>query len=243
MTDQIPAEARGAVRTFKTSLRRADARFQAHFESREASREAARYSECGALGRLRALRKLQRRFGVQDRTVDDAPVWAHLRPREAAIVNPRDLGQTQDAVVIEYVTVTPRGDLETGLWTLEVPEHALLRAAQRSRGADLRAFILDAHRNLLAVRRESLPTGDVLVRAGPGAFVGQMIYGKELKVDGVVVYFRPRTWLHIDQLGESQVSLSPDGTSEPWGSGPLLPFPLRSITVAGGYLSVRRRVA
>ena len=238
----ISAEARGAVRAFKAQLARADRRFAARFESAEASREAARWASCNTKGRARALAKLIRWFGPVDRYVHDMPVWAHLRPRDAVIVIPNDPGQTQSAVVLEYMTVSGEGDLETGLWTLEVPDHALIRAAQRSRGLDLRAAILDAHRHLSAIRCDPLPQGDVLVRAGPGCFVGQMIYGQEIK-GGIVVYYRPRTWLHEDQLGDGQDPLPTDGPGQPWADGPLLPFPHRRITVAGGYMNVHRRVA
>lgn len=238
----ITAEARGAVRVFKANLRRADVRFQAKFESLEASREAARWANCGSLGRARALRNLRRLFGPQDCHVQDRPVWAHLRPRDAVILTPNDPGQAQDAVVVEYVTITGDGDLETGLWTLEVPDHALLRCAQRFREINLRDAILDAHRNLLAIRCDPLPTGDVLIGAGPGAFVGQMIYGQEVK-GGVVVYFRPRTWLHEDQIQDHRVWLTDAGPGAPWADGPLTPFPLREITVEGSSLSVRKKVA
>lgn len=236
----IPAEARGAVRVFKTKLRRADLRFQTKFESLEAHRAANRWANCGTLGRARALRDLRRLFGPTDCHVAETPVWAHLRPREAVILTPGDPGQTQDAVVVEYVTIDKDGDLETGLWTLEVPEHALLRAAQRFRGLDLRAAILDAHRNLLAVRQDPLPLGDVLVRAGPGAFVGQMVYGTEVKKMDLMVYFRPRTWLHEDQIQDHRIWLTDTGDGAPWVTGPLAPYPLRSLRIEGGALVSRK---
>jgi len=238
----ITAEARGVVRLFKARLRHYDLRFQARFESIEANREANRWANCGTLGRQRALMKLRRRFGPTDRHLQDRPVWAHLRPRDAVIVHPQDAGQTQPAVVLEYLTVDKNADMETGLWTLEVPDHALLRAAQRCRGIDLRAAIMEAHRELLAARCDPLPKRgeDVYVRAGPGAFVGQMIYGQEVK-GGLVVYFRPRTWLHEDQLNGDQRPLTSGGAGEPWGTGPLLPFPLREITVEGQSMIVRDR--
>lgn len=236
----ISAEARGAVRTFKANLRRADARFQAKFESLDANRAAERYTNCGAMGRARALRRLRALFGPADSYVEHTPIWAHLRPREAVIVTKQDPGQAQDAVVLEYITVAS-GALESGLWTLEVPDHALARAAQRCRGMNLRNVMIDAHRNLLTVRCDPLPQGDVLVRAGPGAFVGQMVYGRELRArEAIVIYFRPRTWLHEDQL--TRPLLDDTGSGSSWGTGPLLPFPMRSITLDGEHLNVRRRV-
>ncbi len=65
----IPAEARGAVRTFKAKLRRADIRFQAKFESLEAHRAASRWANCGSLGRARP------RTWLHEDQVQDHRVW------------------------------------------------------------------------------------------------------------------------------------------------------------------------
>ena len=51
-------------------------------------------------------------------------------------------------------------------------------------------------------------------------------------------FFRARTWLHEDMLGEEQVPLAPG--APPLGDTLLLPAPLRTMTVGGGNLTVER---
>lgn len=237
----IDAEARGAVRVFKAGLARAAARFNQNFDARGATRDAERLAHAGAVGGARALARLTARFGPPDRILDRHAIWSMLKPRDAVVVVPRDVGQTQNAVVVDYIVAGHTGNgayLRTGLWTLEVPDHALGRLSQRARGVDLDDAIRQAHRELLAAGFERLPSpyDDLLVRAGPGAFVGQLVYGHDVKTGDVSIYFRPRTWLHEDMIGEEQVPIAP-GTP-PLGESLMLPVPLRDLRIEGSRVIV-----
>lgn len=240
--DPIPAEARGLVRVFKLKLCLNNRRFDRHFESPEVARAAARYNHAGSMGRQRALRVLTRTFGPVTFLQGDRPSWAFLRARDPVIQNPRDAGQTQPSVVVDYVVVDHEDYVQTGLWTMELPDHALHRLAQRHRVVDLRDTILGAHRALLAADLHPLPdpSDDLFLPAGPGAFVGQMTYGKDASARGEpILYFRARTWLHRDQLGDNQVPLAPGQDITRWlGSGPLLPMPLRRLELHRNALHV-----
>jgi len=241
----VDAEARGRVRAFKRELaaefRRVDARFRS-----VATRDVAeRFVEAGRLGKARAAAKLEKLFGPADRRYAGTLVWPLLRPREAVIRSPRDAGQVQDAVVIDFVAagrLGPYHHLEAGLWTVEAPDHALHRLVQRHRSADLRAVLLEAHREVLAAAGDVLPDPDeeVLVRAGPGAFIGELIYGHG-EAGELLTYYRARTWYHETMLEADRELLLPG--PRPLGLGPLLPAPLRRITSVRGAVIVQPLVS
>ena len=99
-------------------------------------------------------------------------VWSVLKPRQSIIVNaPVESGLAQDCVTVNYVLAgalprvtgnrvsagaPPRvssggrgfGAIREGMWSLEVPDHALGRAIERS-GLLPDALIAEAHHNLL----------------------------------------------------------------------------------------------
>lgn len=236
----VTAEARGAVRAFKAAIERAARRFAAAgFDAGVA--DSRLYAERGsAVGRNRALARLVQRYGEPNLRFSRAAAWACLTPVEPVIVRPQDAGQAQPAVAVSYLAAGRLKDravtLESGLWTIEAPDHALHRLAQRARGIDLGAVLMEAHERVLRLKLDGWPIGDVLVAAGPGAFVGQLVAGQDVKTGALVVYYRPRTWLHADQLGPGQ---------EPFETGesvldPFLPVPLRRLERVGRFLESRR---
>lgn len=237
--DPISAEARGAVRVFKAMLAREARAFETAFRSRVIERNAERYARCGPVGRSRAMSKMRSILGRLEHYDNPWLVWAYLYPRDAVIVKPGDPGQAQDAVVVNYAAIG-RNHFHVGLWTLEVPDHALRRLAQRARGVNLRAAVLQAHRELLGAGLDHAPNGDLLVRAGPGAFVGQVIYAADESAHGALMaYYRPRTWLHEDMLTEGQEAIGPADGGRPLGNWLLLPMPMRTIEMRGSKLEVR----
>lgn len=232
MRAPVDVEARGRVRAFKQSLAAEFRRKDALFHRPQTGHQAERYALCSSsTGRRRALSKLTAAFGPVCFTCGPYAVWTVLRPRESVIRTPRDAGQAQDAVVVDFVVAGPSRDgcyLQAGLWTLEIPDHALHRLVQRYRTADIRAVILNAHQNLLLAARLPEPEENVHLPAGPGAFAGQMVYGVTENSERMV-YFRPRTWLHEVMLDGSEETLVPGDRA--LGNGILLPSPLRHIDI------------
>jgi hypothetical protein len=236
----VTAEARGAVRAFKTAVKESSRWFEgALFDAGVA--DANLYARRGSpVGRARALKRLVERYGRPSLTLPRAVAWTYLKTVGNVILRPSDAGQAQPAVAVSYLAAGRMIEngvyLESGLWTLEVPDHALHRLAQRARGVDLGAVLREAHEQVLRLRLNGWPTGDLLVAAGQGAFVGQLVAGEDVKTGALVVYFRPRTWLHEDQLAPGQ-DLAPVGESV---ADEFLPLPLRQLRQVGKHLEIRR---
>ena len=78
-----------------------------------------------------------------------------------------------------------------GLWTLEVPDHALGRAVERSGFLHPETIIRNAHRNLLDMPNAALLSSDgstrfktPYIKAGLGCFVGEFFVGEDASIGG-----------------------------------------------------------
>jgi hypothetical protein len=198
-------------------------------------------------GRRRAFEKIVRALGpgviLEGLRLDgDYPLalWSVLKPRESVTVDaPVESGLMQDCVTVNYVLAgrLPRVLFGTseGIWDLEVPDHALGRAIERS-GLLPDVLIAEAHHNLLRLRADIVfPNGRLdkktrfLVKAGAGGFVCQLRAGEDVSL-GNAMRFRVRsdTWLAEDMLRDEQILLADDGApgqrlSDSWLlAGPLL---------------------
>jgi hypothetical protein len=156
--------------------------------------------------------------------------------RDPIIQDPSDVGQTQRSIVVAYLVLgTARQLSATGLWTLEVPDHALRRALERDRGADAAVKVRESHAALLGVSVAGAPPLGVeflIPTSGPGVFTAEWIPGRLRSTGAEMVYARARTWLHEDQLSEDQARriISPAASGEPslYDSGMLVPVVLRT---------------
>ena len=97
------------------------------------------------IGRQRVLAKLAREIGtaahyegVRLSGSYPAAVWSRLRP-QGAVIKSTDPSEQQDCITVDYVAAggfaTGIGDA-SGIWTIEVADHALGRMLQRSPSAD-----------------------------------------------------------------------------------------------------------
>ena len=93
---------------------------------------------------------------------------------------------------------------ESGLWSAEIPDHALGRLLQRDPVADLTACLLDLHRNALAMRIAQLGPYNTfrehrafLLKAGSGA-AATRLWASDEGADRV--YLRVETWLSWDAI-------------------------------------------
>jgi hypothetical protein len=143
-------------------------------------------------------------------------LYTVLRPRDSGLIDRVDPSDDQLVVAVEYlvVGVSARSDgWAKGLWTMEIPDHALHRIYQREPRADLTQVLLDGHRNALLLRVEQLrPYNSAcghqgfLLKAGPGALVTLLWHNGAGQH-----YLRPETWLSDDALAPGRVVLAPDG--------------------------------
>jgi hypothetical protein len=251
----ISAEARGQLRAWKA---KATARFggeadQADYETNALIEEFVRRSS--RKGRARVFEKIRRRFAgrgvLEGVRLDRHPiaVWSVVRPYGSInITKNRPPRLAQDCAVVDYLMVgmfpSPDGKItagiRTGLWTLEVPDHALGRLLDRSPGADLDEVLFDAHHAALSARldddqvRAALDdrhARSFMLPAGDGVFRCEIIRAEDASQDlALQVHLFAHTWLHDDQLYDDQVPVLVAGTEgNRLGQSVLLPAPLREF--------------
>jgi hypothetical protein len=203
-------------------------------------------------GRRRAFDKLRKLFGPAPvleglRLGGDHPlaVWSLFKPRDSVAVNAAvETGLSQDCVTVNYLLagvmpVCPSGLQDSaaaeGLWTMEVPDHALGRAIERSGNLLPDVIIREAHHNLLRLRQEQfegplhLNIGrQFLVRAGAGGFICELRAGPDVSAGGdITCKVFVRTWIDTDQIHADQILLADDGLpGHRLGDGLLLPQPM-----------------
>lgn len=114
-------------------------------------------------------------------------VWQETRLTKAEIGS-----LTQDCVSVNYSYVGVRDGLiytGEGLWTLEVPDHALGRAVKRSRLLTPETIIREAHRNVLGAPLKGARRNGY-IKAGAGCFAVELIGGKDVSGRAAVPYPR-----------------------------------------------------
>ena len=160
----------------------------------------------------------------------------------------------QDCVTVNYIFVGCLDGMAIkaeGGWTLEVPDHALGRAVERSGLLQPETIIRDAHLNLLdlpdtlAAQQQftDTKTKGVYIKADAGAFVGHLIVGPDVSLGNQLsAHVQVHTWLSDEQLHDDQVVLSAKGEpGKRLGDSWLKPKPLVRIeqTAAGLQVYVR----
>jgi hypothetical protein len=209
------AAVRGQLRQWKEKLAQQYRQFdRAYCDARTHSFVQDFVKRSSREGRRRALRKLARAFGPgitpEGLRLDGnhpMAVWSILRPRESvAACAPAESGLAQDCVTVDFLLAgwlpsLAEGGLADGLWSLEIPDHALGRAIERSGGLP-DAIIAEAHHNVLRLRQDQLKQPELtvlpvaasdgfrmtlgsqfLVRAGGGGFVCELTLGPNVEAD------------------------------------------------------------
>jgi hypothetical protein len=193
-------------------------------------------------GRQRAATRLRSSLPAvfEWRPVRGGLLGAYLDAVQNPIIQtPIDIGQTQPSVIVAYLVLGTDGILTaTGLWTLEVPDHALRRAIERDPRGDVRAKVQEAHGRLLQTSGDEPPTiGEefLIPTSGPGVFVAEWIVGTLKHCGNVMLYARARTWLHDDQISDRQTQQvppsAPSGKRTLLDIGILTPVALRTSSV------------
>jgi hypothetical protein len=207
-------------------------------------------------GRLRAFAKLRQAFGpgahLENFKNQKRPlaIWSILEPRESILATESldKPGLQQNCVVINYILAGHIPDydgqgrrfLTTGLWTLELPDHALGRLIHRS-GLLPDAAVREAHENLLGLptreakmtnHYQDLEENSFLVKAGPGAFICNLGIGRDGPSGEFVAHVRAQTWISSEMVGPRQRVLSEPGKpGKRLGDGWLRPRALCKIEV------------
>jgi hypothetical protein len=216
------AEIRGRLRLWKEQLARQYRTFDSAYRDKDGLKArlhpivADFVNRSSPQGRRRAFVKLARAFGpavtLEGLRLDGAypmAVWSILKPRESVTAGaPAESGLAQDCVTVNCLLAgrlpnvdgpgIPGPATADGLWSLEIPDHALGRAIERSGGRLPDAIIAEAHHNVLRLRQDQLTHtmltvrpvassdgvlvrlgGEFLVRAGDGGFICELILGPD----------------------------------------------------------------
>ena len=250
------AASRGRVRRFKQRLARDYARCIAVFdEFRRAGKKSVVRDMvlCSRRGRQRAFERIDAALSAAGAVLESVDLsdgnrmclYSILKPRGSLHVVATDggdipPGETQDCVAVNFI-IAGRVDgfigVTHGLFSLEVPDHALGRLCERGRLDDPGVIIREAHARLLAAPIEAFIDLDAgmkrvaYLKAGEGCFVGSLRVARDGDREGeFAIYFRAFTWLALDQLHDDQVVISEPGEEgERLGDMILLPHPLRQI--------------
>lgn len=250
-TQYPDATIRGRLRQWKAELASSYAAFDRAFTAPEFEQAAGEFAARKSItGRERAFARLHRLLtptatleGVRFGGNHPIAVWSILCPRKAVTTGKEDGSAVDPAlrqacVVLNYaIAYRSEGGARCGegLWTLEVPDHALGRLTERSQ-ASPEAVIRAAHHNLLRLRIDQLASDGIihtgrqfLVRGGDGGFVCSFRGGADASLGGEYsVNAFAHTWVGAEMLHHDQVMLVDDGApGHRLGDGPLLPAPLR----------------
>jgi hypothetical protein len=262
---QIPATysdaaTRGKLRLWKEAQAKRWRRFDRAYRNDAAFfPHIVRIMQSGAVGRRRAFDKICKALGpgvtlegVRLEGKWPVAVFSILRPRHSVIIEMEepDPAMMQNCVTVDYVVVGtipgiyPNAGKADGFWSIEIPDHALGRAIERS-GMLPDAIIREAHHNILRLRCDTVipnkqvdPKRTFLVKAGAGGFVTHLQCGPDVSLgETFAVRARAHTWIANDMLHADQVLLADDG--EPGhrlGDQWLIPAPLRRVVRTGNVL-------
>ena len=190
------------------------------------------------------------KVGLANRGDNSVALWSILKSRDAVTAvfaentsEKERASLAQDCVTVDYILVgTSQGRVANGLWSLEIPDHALGRAVERSRLLHPETIIRDAHQNLLdlpdeIVSQRGFTDSNVkaYIKAGAGCFIGYLRIARDVSVnDDWCAVVRVDTWLDEDQLHDDQIVLSEKGEAgKRLGDSWLMPRPLRIIEETG----------
>ena len=142
-----------------------------------------------------------------------------------------------------------RPQATAGMWTIEIPDHALGRCVERSRHRHPGEIVREAHKSVLALPLSVLGERDFIytdrkaqarVKAGPGFFLGHLRVVTALEDNDLLAMFvRANTWVDDDALHDRQIAVMDAGDGERLGDSILRPIPLRSAEVQAFFAMVK----
>jgi hypothetical protein len=189
----IPAEVRGKVRIFKRQTAERRARLDAALADGLTGAITGFCHRVTEKGRTRALQQLRRRI---DPHANFEIARLHGKPLAlwASIALDEDEG-----AAMHFLMIGGQSAISRGIWNLRVLPHAIGRFFERG-GRNLDGTLLSANHAVVKGKLYQTASGEVLVSAPPGAFIGRVDPGGFADA-GVVV---ARTWVPADQLHPDQ---------------------------------------
>jgi hypothetical protein len=232
----IPAQARGKLRIWKTTLSAQYNTLSSTLAAGSLSMLAHEFvTRQSVIGRSRVLRSITKTLGKSvyfERCDLQVPfaIFSLINPTGVPVLDSDEPSDAQPNVCVDYFAVGALGDSlwRKGFYSIQVPDHALGRCLQRLPKADLSSIMIDAHRSSLQLRVAQIapytqtPRRAFLLKAGDGAFTTLAWISPG---DPHKFFLRAETWLHSDQLFPHRTILMPDDEpGEKLGERLLRPF-------------------
>jgi len=223
LDDRVPEAAKREVRNFKRSLEASAQAIGAAMRGTDWRGPAGDYFyKKNAVGRTRALLRLKHLFRGASVQVRDlgAPLGEAVLIKWLAPTGPlmalAEPSFQQESVIVHLDALVRwrQSVVSVALIPLEAPDHCLGRFFQRG-GVDALGALNEAASWFL-----SLPVRDVIelshergesliLPAGDGVFLSNVIWGKIRGTTGWRLMARPRTWIRSSQAGQDQRPLAP----------------------------------
>jgi hypothetical protein len=134
------------------------------------------YACKGAVGRARELAKLRKHLDLAHITFPRHGVmWSWLAPRGYMLIDPKNEGEEQDAIIIRYGFAGIERKRELNgyeAFSIEIPDHATARLMQRAPSINLPRVLIEAQDQFFAadvatVSRHVAHGTSLYLRAGP----------------------------------------------------------------------------
>lgn len=220
---RVPREIWRNLRTFKRTIAPIADRLDEAATARDYLKGLLYDYACkGEVGRARALAKLRKHFDLATITFPRRGImWSWLAPRGCMLIDPKNEGEAQDAILVRYgfAWIERRRLSGYEAFSIECPDHATARLMQRCPDVNLPCVWLQAQDQLFAaavatVSRHVTHGTSLYLRAGPGLLICQGLSGRT--PDGTEYWFaRARTWISDSMIRPDQVPIAPAVGDDP----------------------------
>jgi hypothetical protein len=215
---RIPKDVWRKVRTFKRTIAPIADRLDAAVQDRDRIKGLLYDWTCkGDVGRARALAKLRKHLDLADITFPRGGImWSWLAPRGCMLIDPKNEGEAQDAILVRYGFAWIERKRELNgyeAFSIEVPDHATARLVQRAPDVNLPRVLMEAQgaffqADVATVSRHVAHGTALYLRCGPGLLICEAISGiTPSKME--YWYARARTWISDSMIRPDQIPIAP----------------------------------
>jgi hypothetical protein len=214
---RIPREIMRNVRTFKRTIAPIAGRLDVAVNDRDRIKGLLYDYACkGDVGRARALAKLRKHLDLANITFPRQGImWSWLAPRGCMLIDPKNEGEAQDAILVRYgfAWIERKRELHGyEAFSIELPDHATARLVQRAPDINLPRVLMEAQDQFFAadvatVSRHVAHGTALYLRCGPGLLICEAISGiTPSKME--YWYARARTWISDSMIRPDQIPIA-----------------------------------
>jgi hypothetical protein len=215
---KIPREVWRDLRTFKRTVAPIGDRLDAAVTDRDYLKGLLYdWTRKGEVGRARALVKLRKHLDLATITFPRQGImWSWLAPRGCMLIDPKDEGEAQDAILVRYGFAWIERKRELNgyeAFSIECPDHATARLMQRAPSINLPRVLMEAQDQFFAadvstVSRHVAHGTPLYLRCGPGLLICEAVSGVTPSKQEYW-FARARTWIGDAQVRPDQQPIAP----------------------------------